>query len=142
MYKIDNNAKLKKHLNIEFLLKFLGFWIVKTKIVETAESMKEIMKDLKLFLNYLQNQLHMFSNNNHNQLNDALNSVDFFIESLNHFQEISNNISKRKSRYRKWSRYYLLWYDWHNSKSKQNEQINKRQKIRITKKEVSRYKTF
>lgn len=142
LYKIDNNAKLKKHLNIEYLLKFLGFWIIKTIIVETAESMKEIMKDLKLFLNYLQNQLHMFLNNKHNQLHDALNSEDFFIESLYHFQEISNNISKRKSRYRKWSRYYLLWYDGHNSKSKQNEQINKRQKIRITKKEVSRYKTF
>lgn len=138
IYNIDNLQRLRRYLNINFLLKYLGFWIIKTKIVDTEKSMRVVIYNLKLFFKYIHEKVRLFSENKIKMLLDALNSEEFFIERFNEFLEINNKIPKRNTYFHVWSRSFLLWYDWYHTKNSSHQ--NKKKKIRLTEMEASHFK--
>jgi hypothetical protein len=110
-YKEDPfiEQNLERYINSEVFPKFLGYYIIKNKIILTQTSMKEMCRSLKTFISFLYNDYGYFDKVSFNNLNKVLNSSEFFIKRLKNYQECFTNEKNQEMALKEWSTQFLKW---------------------------------
>ena len=104
---IEHN--LERYINSDVISKFLGYHIIKNKIILTQTSMKEMCRSLKTFISFLYNDYGYFDKVSFNNLNKVLNSSEFFIKRLKNYQECFTNEKNQEMALKEWSTQLLKW---------------------------------
>lgn len=124
-------------LHIEQILRYLGFWSIKDKILTSKFALTKLCRSVKSFILFLQDSYKVFTNEEMKEIKQVFNSKDFFIECLEDFNAINKDNKLYEKKFQEWSSKHLEWRVWYE-KNKENNCSSK--KIRLSKKKRALFK--